>query len=679
MAYSVSYIYDIVDRYSAKLKKITKATADFEKRVESVQRHVGGLNQKLNSSRETFGRLGSRVANTSGRLNRLNGKLDQTGKALDRLDRRTERINRTTSKTRKGFGDLGNAAAAAGGVIGGAVMVRTFTDYETTMLMAKGTTKATAAEFKLLSERAKELGSKTQFAASQAAAGIEMLGRNGLTATQILNGAIDASLQMSAATGTDLANSANIATDVMFNFGKTAAELAPIVDRIAGVTLNSKFNIDDYRLALGQAGGAAGNFGVSLDDFNTSIAAVAPLFASGSDAGTAFKTFLLRLNPASKSAAAAMEALNLNFFDADGKMKGMNEIAGMLNKALSGLTEQQRLMATETIFGTDAMRIAIGLASKSEEQFKKLEDSIKGVSAQKLAEDRMSGLGGVLLRLSSVIENLTIAIFESGLADVIEDVGNRIIRLIYTVEKLNPEILKFIGIAGMLAVVLGPLIVGFGILAAAITAIMSPVGVVIAIIVGLAIAGIKLYKSNKNVKDAFHHLWKTLKKVRKVFEPLVSLWNKFFGDEADTSGWVDALAAGIKTLSIAIDLLTLPLRTIADIIDQIIKSGFVSVVNKGLSTLGGFVGIKEGLGPRLGGIEQAAVRKKTAEERLAFIRNTVGRNIAEATKGATAERQTVAATLNGSIKVSADNGSTVKRADMFTDMPGNLGLNLGGA
>jgi hypothetical protein len=123
----------------------------------------------------------------------------------------------------------------------------------------------------------------------------------------------------------------------------------------------------------------------------------------------------------------------------------------------------------------------------------------------------------------------------------------------------------------------------------------------------------------------------------------------------------------------------LPLRTIADIIDQIIKSGFVSVVNKGLSTLGGFVGIKEGLGPRLGGIEQAAVRKKTAEERLAFIRNTVGRNIAEATKGATAERQTVAATLNGSIKVSADNGSTVKRADMFTDMPGNLGLNLGGA
>ena len=51
----------------------------------------------------------------------------------------------------------------------------------------------------------------------------------------------------------------------------------------------------------------AGTSGVEIEDFLTVLAATSSSFASGSDAGTSFKTFLQRLTPESKKAAADVE------------------------------------------------------------------------------------------------------------------------------------------------------------------------------------------------------------------------------------------------------------------------------------------------------------------------------------------------------------------------------------
>ena len=40
MAFSVSYIYDLVDRYSAKLKRITATTRKFQRRIKSASGSV---------------------------------------------------------------------------------------------------------------------------------------------------------------------------------------------------------------------------------------------------------------------------------------------------------------------------------------------------------------------------------------------------------------------------------------------------------------------------------------------------------------------------------------------------------------------------------------------------------------------------------------------------------------
>lgn len=209
--------------------------------------------------------------------------------------------------------------------------------------------------------------------AQEAADAIEKLASNGLTMTQVMDGAAKATVLLANSTDADFGTAAAIATDSMVLFNIGAADMMKAVNGITGVTVASKFNINDYRLALAQAGGVASATGVEFDDFNTSIAGIANYFASGSDAGTSFKTMLQRLIPQSDNALKIMMELGLatadgssNFFDASGNMKSMSEISSMLNTALGGLTEEQKNNALSTIFGTDAMRAAVGLAEQGE-------------------------------------------------------------------------------------------------------------------------------------------------------------------------------------------------------------------------------------------------------------------------------------------------------------------------
>ena len=228
--------------------------------------------------------------------------------------------------------------------------------------------------------------------AVEAGQAIEMLAKNGLSLDQIMAGAARSTVLLSNSTGGDFASAADTATSAMIQFGIDPKDMTQAVNQIVGVTNVSKFGFEDYSLALAQAGGVAASVGVSFEDFNATIAAISPLFASGSDAGTSYKTFLQRLVPASKSATAAMTKLGIitedgknQFFDANGQMKDMAQIAGILNKAFAGVSEEQKNEAASTIFGTDAMRAAFAIAGMTTDQFDKMKQTIGNTSAEDAA------------------------------------------------------------------------------------------------------------------------------------------------------------------------------------------------------------------------------------------------------------------------------------------------------
>lgn len=209
--------------------------------------------------------------------------------------------------------------------------------------------------------------------ATEAADAIQKLASNGLTMTQIMDGAAKATVLLANSTDADFGTAAAIATDSMALFNIKAEDMMRAVNGITGVTVASKFEIGDYQLALAQSGAVAAASGVEFGDFNTTIAAISNSFASGSDAGTSFKTFLTRLTPDTEAATGEMMRLGLmtedgsnQFYDAAGNLKSMSEISGILSNALAGLTEEQKNTTLSTLYGSDASRAALAVANASE-------------------------------------------------------------------------------------------------------------------------------------------------------------------------------------------------------------------------------------------------------------------------------------------------------------------------
>lgn len=386
--------------------------------------------------------------------------------------------------------------------LAGAAILRTAGNFESGMNRVQAALGASSGEMAQLSALARDLGKSTVFSATEAAGAIEMLAKNGVSTADILDGVLAASLNLAAASGTELAGAADLATDVMLNFNKGAGDLGKVVDGVSGVLLASKFGFDDYRLALAQAGGVAGGLGVTLEDFNAVIAATSARFASGSDAGTSFKTFLQRLVPQSKAAASAMQELGLEFFNADGSLKSMTAVAAELQTALSGLSDEERSGALTAIFGSDAMRTAIGLMEQGASGIQRLDAAIESASATEQAAARTRGWAGALEELKGAFEELSIAIASSGLIEAATNFVRMVTDIVNAVSAADPRLVNFGVVILGISAAIAPVLIALGAMATGIAAISAPVAAVAVGIAGLTTAIVAFWPEIINAKDA---------------------------------------------------------------------------------------------------------------------------------------------------------------------------------
>lgn len=363
----------------------------------------------------------------------------------------------------------------------GAGALKASADFEAAMIKVSISTKATAGEMQQLQKSAQEIGKATIFSATDAADAMDMLAKTGLDTATILNGAAKATVDLAAATGSELEPAASAVSDTLQQFKLPAAQLPKIVDQITGAVNQSKLEFADYSLAIGQAGGVAAGLGVSLQDFNATIAGTSSLFSSGSDAGTSFKTFLTSLVPTTKKAAGLMEQYGLKFFDAQGRMKSMAEIAEMLRTKLGGLSDEAKNDVLKTLFGADAMRTAIGLMKLGAAGVEDLKKKIADTNAQKQAEARMEGFNGQLDKLKGSLEQLAITIGQSGLLNVMTGIVQAVGKFVDVLSKANPAILKLVVVLGAVAAAVGPIVLVAGALVSAWGAVVAAVGPVIAV------------------------------------------------------------------------------------------------------------------------------------------------------------------------------------------------------
>lgn len=346
-------------------------------------------------------------------INKLSGDLDRMGTSAGGLGAKLQQAGSAVATVFAGAALAGVTGFAAG--LGASV--KAGADFEAAMSSIKAVSGAVDEQMVALQETALQLGKDTSFSAREAAAGIEELIKAGVSVQDVIGGGAAAALALAAAGGVEVAEAAEIASNAMNVFNKSGEDMGHVADIIAGAVNTSAIGMNDFKFALAASGAVANTVGVSFEDLSTAIAAMGNAGIKGSDAGTSLKTFLMNLSPTSDRARDAMRELGITtraggnaFFDAQGKVKGMAEVAQVLQNALKGLTKEQQLLALEAMFGSDAIRAAAVIAEEGADGFTRLAAEIDKVTAAQVAAERLNNLKGALEQLKGSLETAAISV-----------------------------------------------------------------------------------------------------------------------------------------------------------------------------------------------------------------------------------------------------------------------------
>lgn len=344
-------------------------------------------------------------------------------------------------------------------------------------------------EFADLNKAARDLGKSTKFSASETAGAIEILASQGLNTQQILGGALKATADTAAASGSTIEEAANLVTQASNVFGIETGKMGQVADRAVGLMDVSRFGVNDFGLALSQGGLAARQAKLSFEEFAAVMALNGKYFDSGSDAGTSFKTFMASLSKTSKPAQEAMKRIGFSAYDASGKFVGMEEVIRRLQRSLRGLSDQEKSQVLNDIFGSDAGREAFALATEGVEGYGRALNSVFNGSAAKAAETRMKGFKGSFEEFTGALEELGIAIMASGILETITNLVKSVTEFITKLSETSPGLLKFGTYAALATAAIGPILMGLGQMAIGAAIVAKALAILIPILGGITLIG----------------------------------------------------------------------------------------------------------------------------------------------------------------------------------------------
>lgn len=320
-------------------------------------------------------------------------------------------VTTNTDKSNHALEQLGRGAFVAGGILaaGFGLAVNATMGFDRQMSELGAVAGATSDELGDLRQAALDAGAATAFSASEAAMAATELAKAGLTTSQILGGALDGALDLAAAGGLELARAAEIAAGAMTTFGLSGADVGRVADALAAGANKSVSDVDDLAQALNQSGLVADQMGLSLEETVGTLSMFSQNALNGSDAGTSFRTMLMRLSAPTAEARTLMEELGLEVYGAGGQMLPFAELADEVQQALVGLTEEQRNAAMATLFGQDAIRAANIVMAEGGEGVRQWTEAVSESGfASELADKKLDNLAGDLEALRGSIETALI-------------------------------------------------------------------------------------------------------------------------------------------------------------------------------------------------------------------------------------------------------------------------------
>ncbi len=328
----------------------------------------------------------------------------------------------------------------------GAMALRTAGNFEKSMNRVAAISQATESDIASLEKQARDLGSTTQFSASEAADAMSYLAMAGFEVKEVME-AMPSTLNLAAAGQMEMADAADIVSNVMQGFGRDASQTEQTVDTMAKAFTSANTNLHELGEAMSYAAPMAKTYGIELEETTAAIGFLSDAGIKGGRAGTGFRQVLAQL-------AKQADGLGLNIRDASGRLLPFADILEEVEK--QGLTTAEMVEALGTRAGPAFAVLMDRGADALRDYTGELENA--GGTAERVAEQQMEGLNGSLKELRSAFEELQIAIAQSGLLDWVTALTRRLTEFTRRLSETNPSLLRWGTILGSVVAAMGPLI-----------------------------------------------------------------------------------------------------------------------------------------------------------------------------------------------------------------------------
>lgn len=523
------FLKDAIGATKEKLDSLKTAQEQAKQQLENGdlgQDKYDALQREIIETEEELRRLQQEAATTSTAL----AKIDEAGKKIEAFG---------DSVTSAGKAVMPASMAVAGL---GAAAVKTAADFDSSMSKVAAVSGATGDDLDALRDKAREMGAKTKFSASEAADAMNYMAMAGWKTEDMLEG-IEGIMNLAAASGEDLATTSDIVTDALTAFGLSAQDSGHFADILAAASSNANTNVSMMGETFKYCAPIAGALGFSAEDTAEAIGLMANAGIKGSQAGTALRTIMNNLTGDIKLSGSALGEVTIATTNADGSMRDLSDILSDCRGAFAQLSESEQAAAAETLVGKNAMSGFLALMNAGEGDIEKLSTAIANCdgTAERMAETMQDNLAGQLTILKSQLQELAIS-FGEMLMPAIRAIVSKIQAFVDKLNHMSEGQQKAILTIGLMVAALGPLLViigtviskvgvamqgfvrlasgvkklgvavkagtgVFGKLGAALGGISAPVIAVVAIIAVLIAAFKHLWDTNEEFRNAITAIW----------------------------------------------------------------------------------------------------------------------------------------------------------------------------
>ncbi|MGI6256599.1 MAG: phage tail tape measure protein [Anaerovoracaceae bacterium] len=532
------------------LKESISATKEKLDSLKEAQRQAKEQMERGELGKDKYEALEREIIATEQELKRLEQEAVNCNAKLEKISavgQKFESVGNSISGAGKKMMPL---TLAIGGL--GAASLKTTADFDTAMSKVSAISGATGEEFDKLRAKAREMGSKTKFSATEAAEGFNYMAMAGWKTEDMLDG-IEGIMNLAAASGEGLATTSDIVTDALTAFGLEAKDAGHFADILASASSNANTNVSMMGETFKYCAPIAGALGFSAEDTAEAIGLMANAGIKSTQAGTALRTIMNNLSKDFTISGKNIGEVTIATTNADGSMRSLSDILSDCRGAFDGLTESEKAQVAQQLVGKNAMSGFLALMNAAPEDVEKLQNAIANCDGASLemAATMQDNLGGQLTILKSQLQELAISF-----GDILMPVVRAIVGKVQAfIDKLNGmsegqkkavlSLLLFVASIGPVLVIVGTLISKIGIamqayaklgksimlvsskvggfsglmgkVGAAIGGISAPVVAVVAIIGTLVAAFVYLWKTNENFRNSILATWQKIKDVISKF------------------------------------------------------------------------------------------------------------------------------------------------------------------